>query len=118
MKDKFILLGLKKNPYKYLAQSDIYVQASRHEGYSTTLREAKMLNVPIVITDSVGMSDQIKNNYTGVISLPNSENLALKIELLLSSSELRNSIISHLKESKFSNNKDELMKLINIFEDV
>lgn len=118
LKDKFILLGLKKNPYKYLAQSDIYVQASRHEGYSTTLREAKMLNVPIVITDSVGMSDQIKNNYTGVISLPNSENLALKIELLLSSSELRNSIISHLKESKFSNNKDELMKLINIFEDV
>jgi glycosyltransferase involved in cell wall biosynthesis len=62
VKNDFILLGTKTNPYPFMKQCDLYVQPSRHEGYCITLSEAKTFHKPIVSTDFTGAREQIINN--------------------------------------------------------
>ncbi|EIT86541.1 group 1 glycosyl transferase [Fictibacillus macauensis ZFHKF-1] len=61
LEDDFILVGAKKNPYPYIAQSDLYVQTSRHEGYCLTLAEARCLHKTIVTTDFSGAREQLEH---------------------------------------------------------
>ncbi len=67
LKDTFILLGEKRNPYVYMDECDIYVQPSRHEGYCITLAEARYLNKAIVTTNFTGAKEQIRHEETGLI---------------------------------------------------
>lgn len=57
--DSFKLLGVKKNPYPYMRECDIYVQPSRHEGFCITLGEANVFNKPIVVNNFAGAREQI-----------------------------------------------------------
>src|SRR5690606_690821 len=47
LESRFILAGIKENPYPYVARADIYVQPSRFEGKSIAIDEAKILAKPI-----------------------------------------------------------------------
>lgn len=67
VRDCFVILGRKENPYSYMLNSDLYVQTSRHEGYGLTVAEARVLGKTIVCTDFAGASEQIINNLNGVI---------------------------------------------------
>ncbi len=69
----FIFLGFQKNPYKYLAKSDMYVCSSFAEGFSTSTTEALVLGVPVVVTDCSGMSEMLGDNEYGIIT-KNDEN--------------------------------------------
>ncbi|MFS0861495.1 glycosyltransferase [Fredinandcohnia sp. 179-A 10B2 NHS] len=80
---KFILIGAKINPYPYIANADIYVQTSRHEGYCLTLAEAKILNKPIVTTNFTGASEQIDNGQTGFVVEFNEVKLYEKLKHLI-----------------------------------
>lgn len=62
-----VLLGSKKNPYRYMRECDIYLQSSRHEGYCITLAEVKCFNVPIITTNFTGASEQMEKYYKGSI---------------------------------------------------
>lgn len=65
--ENVILLGVKTNPYPYLAKSDIYVQTSRYEGFCISLAEAKVMGLPILTTEFSGAKEQICNQKTGSI---------------------------------------------------
>lgn len=67
VKDYFIILGRKDNPYPYMKLADLYVQPSRHEGFGITVAEAKVLRRIIICTDFAGASEQLENNQTGII---------------------------------------------------
>ncbi|MFD1705948.1 glycosyltransferase [Siminovitchia sediminis] len=83
MRENFLLLGEKTNPYPYILRSDIYVQPSRHEGYCLTLAEAKCLQKPIVTTNFSGAYEQIDNGHNGYIVNTDIDQLYGKIKLLL-----------------------------------
>lgn len=51
VKDKVSFPGAKKNPFPYLAASDIYVCTSNHEGFPNAVLEAMALKKPIISTD-------------------------------------------------------------------
>ncbi|MDE6497058.1 MAG: glycosyltransferase [Muribaculaceae bacterium] len=53
---KFV--GLKENPYPYMAACDVYVQPSLHEGFCITLAEARSFGMPVVCTPFSG-SEQV-----------------------------------------------------------
>ena len=67
MEDHVILLGKKENPYPYIKACDIYVQPSRYEGKSVTVREAQMLFRPVAVTSYPTSASQIHNSIDGVI---------------------------------------------------
>ena len=54
LKDKITILGNQRNPYPYIGLCDIYVQPSRAEAYSLTIREALVLNDPVISTKTTG----------------------------------------------------------------
>ncbi|WP_424767284.1 glycosyltransferase [Paenibacillus sp. sgz302251] len=91
----FILLGSTPNPYPIIANADIYVQTSRHEGYCLTLAEAKCLSKPIVTTNFTGANEQIKDGYNGFI-VENDEGLYEKIKYMIDNPFERNRLIKTL----------------------
>lgn len=62
-----ILLGKKENPYPYIKWCDWYVQPSRFEGKAVTVREAQILNKPVIITDYATSKSQLRNGIDGII---------------------------------------------------
>lgn len=49
--DKISFTGVKKNPFAYVAKSDMYVLASNHEGFPNALLEGMALGKPVVAAD-------------------------------------------------------------------
>ena len=49
--DKVSFTGVKKNPFAYVAKSDMYVLASNHEGFPNALLEGMALGKPVVAAD-------------------------------------------------------------------
>lgn len=71
--DNVKLMGFQKNPYKYIARSDVFICSSRAEGFSTVATEAILLGKPIVTTDCAGMHDLLGDSEYGLIT-ENDEN--------------------------------------------
>jgi glycosyltransferase involved in cell wall biosynthesis len=65
--DSVILLGKQTNPYPFIKACDVYVQPSRYEGKSITVREAQILCKPVVITAYPTAASQIQDGIDGVI---------------------------------------------------
>lgn len=61
------LLGYQKNPLSFLAESDIFVHPTYHEGFSVALVEASMLGLPIIATAIGGNVEIIKDEITGLL---------------------------------------------------
>jgi glycosyltransferase involved in cell wall biosynthesis len=83
LKSHFILLGATPNPYPYIANADIYVQTSRHEGYCLTLAEAKCLNKPIISTNFTGAYEQLENGYNGLIVKCTEDDIFKRVKYLI-----------------------------------
>lgn len=76
-------LGIRMNPYPYFKNCDIYVQTSRHEGFVTTVTEAKLFNRPIVCTDVSGAQEQLLSGINGDIAEINEESIYNLLSRLL-----------------------------------
>lgn len=99
LSNHFILLGNKRNPYAYMRKSDVFVQCSYREGFSTTVYEAKCLQKPIVITDAPGMRNQIDHEKNGLICpIGDDQAVASALMRLLDSAELREKFSKELEK--------------------
>ena len=68
LKDTFTFLGYDENPYKYVANSDLFVCASFAEGFSTATTEALIVGTPVLTTLCAGMKEMLgENNEYGII---------------------------------------------------
>lgn len=113
MQDNVILLGKKENPYPYIKACDIYVQPSRYEGKAVAVREAQILNKPIVITDFETSKSQLIDGFDGIIVPMDNEGCANGIVKLIKDKELQNKLIENTKKTDYSN-KEEIKKIYNI----
>ena len=95
----FIFLGIRMNPYPYFKNCDIYVQTSRHEGYATTVTEAKIFNKPIVCTDVSGAREQLVDDISGDISEIQSESIFEKLQRLVQEPERRKQYSENLAKN-------------------
>lgn len=103
MEDFVILLGKKINPYPYIKACDIYVQPSRYEGNSVTVREAQMLHRPVVVTNYPTAGSQVTNGKDGLIVPMDNKGCAEGIAEMIKNVELRGTIAKNLSESDYSN---------------
>lgn len=106
LKNYFVILGKKINPYPYLKAADIYVQPSRYEGKSLCITEAKILSKPIISTDYDSVRDQLINRKTGIIVENSTDGIYKGILEIINDDKLRNSIIEELKSNNYSNEND------------
>lgn len=97
LKEHVILLGLKENPYPYMARADIYVQTSSFEGFGLTIAEAKILHKPIVSTNFDVVYDQIVDGENGLIAEMTPESVAESIEKLINDRSLRDYLVHNLE---------------------
>ena len=112
--DNVILLGLKENPYPYMAKADVYVQTSAFEGFGMTIAEAKMLQRPVVSTNFDVIHDQIVDHQNGLIADMTPQNVAEKILELIADEELRGSISKSLANETYSTVITEPAKVMRL----
>jgi glycosyltransferase involved in cell wall biosynthesis len=114
MEDHVIILGKQTNPYPYIKACDIYVQPSRYEGKSVTVREAQMLCKPVVVTNYPTASSQIKDSVDGKIVPMDNEGCAQGIADFIMNTELQEQIKEYLQTHDYGNMAEvkKLYKLI------
>ena len=115
MEEHVILLGKRSNPYPYIKACDIYVQPSRYEGKSVTVREAQMLCKPVVVTNYPTAPSQIRSGIDGVIVPMDNEGCAHGLAEVICDKSLQERIIAHLKTHDYGNESEveKIYTLIN-----
>ena len=103
MQDHVILLGKKSNPYPYIKACDIYLQPSRFEGKSVTVREAQILCKPVIVTNYPTSRSQIQDGVDGIIVPMDNDECANGIVGALNNQDLLNSISSYLSAHDYGN---------------
>lgn len=113
MQDHVIILGKKENPYPYIKACDIYVQPSRYEGKSVTVREAQMLYKPVVVTNYPTANSQIQNGIDGVIVPMDNEGCARGLAEFILDEAKQSRIVEYLKTHDYGN-VNEVNKIYSI----
>lgn len=115
MEEYVILLGKKENPYPYMKACDIYVQPSRFEGNSVTVREAQIVCKPVVVTDYSTAGSQIKQGVDGVIVPLDNMECARDIVEVIKNRDLQNNLIAYLQTHDYGNEREveKIYQLIN-----
>lgn len=116
MQEHVIILGKRSNPYPYIKACDIYVQPSRYEGKSVTVREAQMLCKPVVVTNYPTASSQIKNGIDGVIVPMDNEGCARGLAEVVTDKALQERLVDYLKTHDYGNER-EVDKVYRIAEE-
>ena len=86
------LRGRVSNPWKYVARSDLFVLASRWEGWPSALMEAIALGIPVITTDCPGDGKKMIENEVNGIIVPTDDITTLSNSII--------KILSHQKEWK------------------
>ena len=113
MQDHIILLGKKTNPYPFIKACDFYVQPSRYEGKSVTVREAQVLCKPVIITNYATAKSQIKNGIDGIITPMDNDGCAQGIIDAINNPQLIQSIVGYLQTHDYGN-ESEIEKIYNL----
>lgn len=116
MEEHVILLGKRSNPYPYIKACDIYVQPSRYEGKSVTVREAQMLCKPVVVTNYPTAPSQIRSGIDGVIVPMDNEGCAHGLAEVICDKSLQERIIAHLKTHDYGN-ESEVEKIYTLIKE-
>ena len=112
MGEYVILLGKKENPYPYIKACDIYVQPSRYEGKSVTVREAQLLGKPVAVTAYPTASSQINDGIDGIIIPLDNEGCAQGLIDLIRDKHKQNLLATYCRSNDFSN-ASEINKIYN-----
>jgi len=88
-------LGYQTNPYKYVANCDLFVCASIAEGFSTAATEALIVGTPVCTVEVSGMKEMLgENNEYGIVTENDEEALYHGIKRLLDDAAL----LAHYKQ--------------------
>lgn len=91
LENHIAFLGFKKNPFKYLIRSSLFVLSSLYEGFGNVIVEAMALGLPVISTDCPsGPSEIIQDGKNGIL-VPVKDEGALSgaIESILTDGGLR-----------------------------
>ena len=114
MEEYVIMLGKRDDPYPYIAHCDLYVQPSRYEGNSVTVREAQVLAKPVVITRYATAASQLCDGVDGIIVPMDNDGCAKGIAELLRDPEKMKLLSENCRRGDYANTcqAETLMKLL------
>lgn len=106
LEGKVHLPGITGNPYRYLANAQLFVLSSRYEGYPNVLIEALACQCPVIATNCpTGPNEILIHGVNGMlVACENSDELATTIDYLMENPLIRKAFrdqggntIQHLK---------------------
>ena len=103
VEDNVVILGKKDNPYPYIKACDIYVQPSRYEGKSITVREAQILCKPVIVTNYPTAGSQIQTGVDGLIVSMDVDICAGEMAQFIANKELQKNIVKYLEAHDYGN---------------
>ena len=108
-------LGTKTNPYPYIKACDIYVQPSRREGKSVSVREAQILCKPVIITRYPTSGSQVVDGVDGIICDLDNQSVAHAIIDLAHNTAKQKEIADYLHAHDYGNEAevDKLYRLMD-----
>jgi glycosyltransferase involved in cell wall biosynthesis len=93
LQNRITFLGSRKDVPEILADCDIVVLASHHEGLPITILEAMASGLPVVVSDVGGCKEAVIHDETGFLIPPgDSRGMAQAIEKLIENKELARSM--------------------------
>ena len=101
--NQIVILGKKENPYPYIEACDIYVQPSKYEGKSITVREAQILCKPVIITNYPTAKSQVQDGVDGIIVPLDVDACAVQMAAFISNVEKQREIIRYLETHDYGN---------------
>lgn len=80
------LPGFTNNPFKYMANADVFVNSAKHEGFGNVIIETMACGTPIVATDCPGAPAELLGNgeFGHLVPVGDPESMATKIHEMLS----------------------------------
>lgn len=116
--EDLLILGKRSNPYPYIKACDFYIQPSRYEGKSVTVREAQILGKPVIVTNYPTAKSQIANCEDGFIVPMETLDCSKKIYEILTDTNLVAKVVENIKYRDFSNEKEvnkiyDLLDIVN-----
>lgn len=102
------ILGIRKNPYPYMKNADIYMQPSRHEGKPIAVEEAKVLCKPILVTAYTSAYEQLDGGKLGKIKEISEDGVYRGLKELLDYPDIGKEFSLRLKELQ---RKDDFLSL-------
>ncbi|MGE5445310.1 MAG: glycosyltransferase [Ignavibacteriales bacterium] len=99
VKDKVDFLGVKKNPFAYMARCDLFILSSLYEGLPNVLIEAMALGLPVISTNCpYGPSEIIEDGRNGIlIPIGNPQAISEAILRVLGDKQLRDNLRTEAK---------------------
>lgn len=108
--EKVVFVGYRDNPYNYVKNSDYLVQLSDDESWCNSITEAKVLDVPVLVTNFKSSYEQIKDGYNGIMVDLDETDYSKVVKRLLSEKDV---LKENLKEYKY---RQEIEEWKEIFE--
>lgn len=87
LSEKVHFIGFQKNPYKFIAKSELFVLSSKWEGFPNVILEAMACNIPVISSDcQTGPSEIFPNNqFENLYQVGNISELSSKLRKFLAS---------------------------------
>lgn len=110
-----IVLGKQENPYPYIKNCDVYIQPSRYEGKCVAVREAQILEKPVIITNYATAASQLISGYDGMIVPMNNEECANGVYEVLKNKKLLDRLSYNCSQNDYTNSNEinKLYKLLS-----
>lgn len=89
LSNKVELTGFRRNPYAIMKHSDIFVMTSQSEALPTSLIEAMILELPVLVTDAPGCREVTENGKYGVVMENSIEGIYKGLKQLIGKDYLR-----------------------------
>lgn len=100
LENSFVLLGSKNNPFPYMKNADIFILPTQSEAYPLAVKEALILGIPVLVTNTGGVSEIVSDGTDGLLMKYEQEDISNKMELLLTNSELVKTLKSGAEKAK------------------
>lgn len=113
VEDVVHFVGAKTNPYPWMKACDLYIQPSRIEGNSVTVREAQILGKPVIVTNYPTAKSQIQDGVDGIICAMDNKQIAEAIWGLVNNPLQRTAITAYVSSHDFCNER-EIEKLYSL----
>jgi len=112
LENSFVLLGNKNNPFPYMKNADFFILPTQSEAYPLSVKEALVLGIPVLATDTGGISEIISDGTDGMLMKYEEEDIGNKMEMLLKNPELVKTLKYGAEKAKDKFEIDEIYKQI------